>query len=531
MRLHPLKYLCQTILAVSVSLSALIGKSAFAQTEVLFIGNSYTSAHSLVNMIENVASSAGHSLNCVPQVVPGATLAQHAQSTATYAAIQSKIWDYVVLQPQSQETTMPMNVFSTNTFPIVEQLLDSLRTMSKCARPVLYQTWARKYGDAQNCASNPPVCTFSGMDSLLNVRFRMMADSLKTVLSPVSEVRNKVVELDSTIELYASDGSHPNTAGVYATACTFFTIITGADPTLITFNHTVDSMVANTIRQATKLVVYDSLAFWNYYDFPKPQSSFSLADSACSKSNLLDLITNSSTTGHSNHTPYSYLWTIDSGGFTNTYSDSILGHILVNNSKNVSIQNISLTVTNIHGCDSTFSKSIVVFPDAHAEFDTTGPITAKAPLTIDTSIVKAVHTVGNGEYIWFIDSIGTVVYQETGIYDLSYTIQSGNSTFILGLIVESAWNCENDSVFLEINTNDIGGTEPISHPVIDHPVDLIDYWPPSLRSVEVRSINGQVIWNSQGHLNALPHLKNGCYYMSLFWDNNAVTINKFFQID
>jgi hypothetical protein len=44
-------------------------------------------------------------------------------------------------------------------------------------------------------------------------------------------------------------------------------------------------------------------------------------------------------------------------------------------------------------------------------------------------------------------------------------------------------------------------------------------------------MNGQVIWNSQGDFNALPHLKNGCYYMSLFWDNNAVTRNKFIQID
>ena len=88
-------------------------------------------------------------------------------------------------------------------------------------------------------------------------------------------------------------------------------------------------------------------------------------------------------------------------------------------------------------------------------------------------------------------------------------------------MAEISWNCENDSVFLEITTNDIGGTWPISHPVIDHPLDLIDDWPPSLLSVEVRSINGQVIWNSQGNFNALPHLKNGCYYMSLFWDNNA----------
>jgi hypothetical protein len=59
MRLHSFKYLLKTILAVGISLSVFSGKSAFAQTEVLFIGNSYTSAHSLVNMIENVATSAG----------------------------------------------------------------------------------------------------------------------------------------------------------------------------------------------------------------------------------------------------------------------------------------------------------------------------------------------------------------------------------------------------------------------------------------------------------------------------------------
>jgi hypothetical protein len=531
MRLYSFKYLRKTILAVGVALFVLSGKSAFAQTEVLFIGNSYTSAHSLVNMIENVASSAGYSLNCVPQVAPGATLAQHAQSAATYAAIQSKTWDYVVLQPQSQETTMPMSMFNTNTFPIAKLLIDSARASSGCSRPILYQTWAREFGDAQNCAVNPPVCTFSGMDSLLNIRFRMMADSLKTVLSPVSVVRKKVVELDSTIHLYALDGSHPNTAGVYATACTFFTIITGADPSTITFNHTLAPQVATTIRQATKLVVYDSLAFWNYYDFPKPKANFTLPDSSCSESNLLDLISNSSTTTHANTVQAQYLWTVDSGGITNTYSDSIPSHILVNNGNNISIHNIALTVSNIYGCDSTFSKSIAVLPNAIARLDTLGPISAKAPLTIDTSIVKAAHTIGNGNYIWFIDSLGTVVYQETGINDLFYTVMSGNVSFTLGLVVESAWNCENDSVSLEFTTNDIGGIEPISRPVIDHPLDLIDNWPPSLLSVDVRSMNGQVIWNSQGNFNALPHLKNGCYYMSLFWDNNAVTRNKFIQID
>ncbi|HMZ90641.1 MAG TPA: PKD domain-containing protein, partial [Chitinophagales bacterium] len=64
------------------------------------------------------------------------------------------------------------------------------------------------------------------------------------------------------IELYIGDGSHPSAAGSYAAACTFYAAIFRNDPTLITYDFTLPADQAHIIREATKLVVYDSLASW-----------------------------------------------------------------------------------------------------------------------------------------------------------------------------------------------------------------------------------------------------------------------------
>jgi hypothetical protein len=95
----------------------------------------------------------------------------------------------------------------------------------------------------------------------------MMADSNDALLSPVGSVWRYIRDTDTTIELYTADESHPSLAGSYAAACTFFTIFTRQDPTLITDDKNLNPLVAATIRQATKTVVYDSLLVWNVGKF------------------------------------------------------------------------------------------------------------------------------------------------------------------------------------------------------------------------------------------------------------------------
>lgn len=70
----------------------------------------------------------------------------------------------------------------------------------------------KKEGDAGNCPFWPPVCTYSGMDSLLNLRYRMMAEDNDALLSPVGQVWHYIRDNHPEIELYNADMSHPSSA-------------------------------------------------------------------------------------------------------------------------------------------------------------------------------------------------------------------------------------------------------------------------------------------------------------------------------
>ena len=247
--------------------------SLSAQTQVLFIGNSYTGYNNLATMVENVAASAGYSFSNSSLTPGGATLYQHSQNASTYNQMGSKNWDYVVIQAQSQEPSFPNNQVATQTLPYADQLVDSIRSIVPCAQPTFFRTWGRENGDQWNCPYFPPLCTYEGMDSLLHLRYRMMADSNDAYLSPVGSVWKYIRDTDSTIALYTSDGSHPSLAGSYVAACTFFTVFTRSNPLNITFDANLDTAIASTIREATKLVVYDSLSLWNVGKFD-PSAAF-----------------------------------------------------------------------------------------------------------------------------------------------------------------------------------------------------------------------------------------------------------------
>jgi hypothetical protein len=128
-------------------------------------------------------------------------------------------------------------------------------------------TWGRKNGDAGNCAVWPPVCTYDGMDSLLNLRYRMMADSNDALVSPVGATWKYIRDSYPGIELYSPDESHPSLAGSYAAACCFYTVMFRKSPNLITTNSGLDSTSAAHIRMSVEQVVYDSLSKWNVGEY------------------------------------------------------------------------------------------------------------------------------------------------------------------------------------------------------------------------------------------------------------------------
>ncbi|HET8839386.1 MAG TPA: PKD domain-containing protein [Flavobacteriaceae bacterium] len=242
--------------------------NAQSQTKrALFLGNSYTSVNNLPQTIADMAISTDDALVFDSNTPGGYTLHGHSTNATSLAKIAMGNWDFVVLQEQSQYPSFPIEQVETEVFPYA-QILDSLiNAQNPCAETVFYMTWGRKNGDASNCASWPPVCTYAGMDSLLNLRYRMMAENNDAILSPVGAVWKHIRQNLPEIELYQADNSHPSVAGTYAAACSFYTVLFRKDPTLITFNSTLSDTEAENIRTAAKLVVYDSLMNWHVGEY------------------------------------------------------------------------------------------------------------------------------------------------------------------------------------------------------------------------------------------------------------------------
>lgn len=240
---------------------------------VLFLGNSYTYSNNLPQMLADAALSAGDTVLHDSNAPGGYTFEGHSTNATSLSKIAQGTWDYVVLQEQSQLPSFPDFQVQSDVYPFAAILNDSILAANPCTETVFFMTWGRKNGDASNCANWPPVCSYEGMDSLLNLRYRIMADDNEALVSPAGAVWNYIRETAPQIELYNPDESHPSVAGTYAAACTFYATLFRSNPENITYNSSLSSGDAAIIRAAAKLVVYDSLLNWHIGEYD-PQAQF-----------------------------------------------------------------------------------------------------------------------------------------------------------------------------------------------------------------------------------------------------------------
>lgn len=298
------------LLLVGLSLSAF---HCFSQHhyKALFLGNSYTAANNLPQLIADLAVGSGDTLTWEANTPGGYTLELHCSNATSLSLIEEGGWDYVVLQEQSQLPSFPIAQVETEVFPYAAQLDSLVLAADSCAETVFFMTWGRKNGDAFNCPVWPPVCTYEGMDSLLRERYITMAEDNEAIVSPAGAVWRYIRETTPWLELYSPDESHPNAAGSYAAACAFYTVFFRKDPSLLPYNYTLDPVTAETIKAAAKLVVFDSLAFWHVGEFD-PVADFS-AEAGISGELLLE---------NNSQFADSFLWDMGDGSVYTTATPS-----------------------------------------------------------------------------------------------------------------------------------------------------------------------------------------------------------------
>ncbi|MFA6059276.1 MAG: PKD domain-containing protein [Taibaiella sp.] len=240
---------------------------------VLFIGNSYTAVQNLPQVVSRLASAGGDSLYYQVNAPGGYTLQQHSTDNATLSYIAQGNWDFVVLQEQSQLPSFNDGQVATAVYPYAHKLDSLIHHYTPCAKTVFYMTWGRKNGDASNCAVWPPVCTYDGMDSLLQLRYTIMAADNIALISPVAKLWHYLRDNSPSLELYQADESHPSPAGTYAAALSFYSLFFGKNPVTNSYNFTLSSAEANTVKAAAEAVVFDSLNHWKrFYPYPKVDS-------------------------------------------------------------------------------------------------------------------------------------------------------------------------------------------------------------------------------------------------------------------
>ena len=342
--------------------------------EVLFIGNSYTYVNDLPNLVKQIALSFGDTLIHDSSTPGGANFNGHSSSAQTLTKINQQQWDYVVLQAQSQEPAFSPFQVSGQTYPYAEQLVDMIGNNFSCTEPIFFMTWGRKYGDQQNCQNYPPICTYQGMQQRLRESYLEMAFTNSATCAPLGMSWKKSIDIDSTLNLYTADNSHPSIYGSYLAACTFYaTIFKKSAVGSAYWPNAIDSLTALSLQQIGSSTVLDSIGVWNIFnaelDFYKDNDSVSFTNLSTNYESVLWNFDDGSTSFDENPT---HVYTT-SGNYTITLSAFTNGGCLLDTSSvtiSVSVSNdikeltskkVLISITDILGRRTKATKNTPLF--------------------------------------------------------------------------------------------------------------------------------------------------------------------------
>ncbi len=202
--------------------------------DILFIGNSYTYVNDLPTTFKTLSCSGGHNVSVVSVAPGGASFATHTGNSATTDAINSRQWDFVILQNQSQRPGFKPADVTSGSLPNAVTLANAILTNNAATQIVYYVTWGRENGDAGNCGYYPLVCTFTGHTQALLAGYTQYKASTGGELANVGAAWEAIVDDGgapfNSGDLWSGDGSHPDVFGTYLTANVFYATIFNETP-------------------------------------------------------------------------------------------------------------------------------------------------------------------------------------------------------------------------------------------------------------------------------------------------------------
>lgn len=212
--------------------------------------------------MQQLATSMGDTLIYDQNTIGGYTLQQHCIDATTISKIFSQQWDVVILQEQSQRPAFSPGQVATDVYPYAHILDSMVHKNNACSQTMFLMTWGYKNGDASNCASYPPICTYAGMQARLRESYLEMATNNAANVAPVGVAWKIVRDSFATIDLYSPDQMHPGIAGSYLEACVTYASVFHKNPYGSSYKAGIAATDAATLQRIAGKVVFDSLNSW-----------------------------------------------------------------------------------------------------------------------------------------------------------------------------------------------------------------------------------------------------------------------------
>lgn len=177
--------------------------------KVLFVGNSFTYFWNMPQMVEAMAKDQGVNLKTWQSTVGGSNLKQHweeEKNTQTRKLLESKKWDYVILQDHSLSTIEAPDRFKTYAGKLIGLIKE------KGAQPILEMTWGYH--------SNPL------MQETIEKAYLNLGKETNTRVIPVGDIFMRARKERPDLDMYFDD-KHPSSDASYLIALTFYKYLTG----------------------------------------------------------------------------------------------------------------------------------------------------------------------------------------------------------------------------------------------------------------------------------------------------------------
>lgn len=209
----------------------LFGQEAQKELKILFVGNSYTYGYNLAHITSIMAGETATHLDTYKSVLPGAKLSEHwegKRGLETRRIIAEGDFDLVILQAYSmaaiwnpEEAMKYIKLFSDH-------------NREHGAHTMLFSTWARE--------------RVPQFQEEIDAMYMQAAVDNGILRAPVGTAWELAMDLRPTVDLYTSDGSHPNELGCMLSAAVFVATICGELPKKMPTLFRIEDSRGETVR-------------------------------------------------------------------------------------------------------------------------------------------------------------------------------------------------------------------------------------------------------------------------------------------